>query len=314
MTALESLTAAAANGVFPSAAYAVGDVSRVAQGYANCQAEDLFDLASLTKVMVTTPVILTLVSQGLVSLDAPVGTYLSEWAGREVTLRRLLSHTSGLAPYDFELAAQMLGRERTMTAVLAHPVQGSDVAYSCLNFITLAALAERLTGKQLDVLMREFVPELDEAVLGPVESALPTSELPVGFVYDPLARALEGVSGNAGLFAPLSAVIRYARAWLPGGRLFDIGFEWMRREPGAGTRALGWDTKSEEGSSAGSLMGPNSFGHLGYTGTSLWIDPEQGLFTVLLTNAVLLSPEKLALRDFRPTLLDKAIQEFQAGA
>ncbi|MFX7914644.1 serine hydrolase domain-containing protein, partial [Acinetobacter baumannii] len=78
---------------------------------------------------------------------APVGDYLAEWSGRDVTVRRLLSHTSGLAPYDFELAAAGLGRERTMAAVLAHPVQGTEVSYSCLNFITLAALAERVTGQ-----------------------------------------------------------------------------------------------------------------------------------------------------------------------
>ncbi|MFX8589554.1 serine hydrolase domain-containing protein, partial [Acinetobacter baumannii] len=84
--------------------------------------------ASLTKVMVTTPIVLSLVMEGSVDLDAPVGDYLAEWSGRDVTVRRLLSHTSGLAPYDFELAAAGLGRERTMAAVLAHPVQGTEVS------------------------------------------------------------------------------------------------------------------------------------------------------------------------------------------
>lgn len=314
MTALESLASAAADGVFPAAAYAVGDALRVADGYLNCGPADLFDLASLTKVMVTTPVILSLVAQGRVTLDDPVSEYLSEWQGRDGAIRRLLSHTSGLAPYDFELAAAGLGRDATIAAVLAHPVQGREMAYSCLNFITLAALAERVTGLRLDELMRRFVPELEGATLGPVEAALPTSGEPSGVVHDPLARAMDGVSGNAGLFAPLSVVVRYARSWLPGGRLYEMGKAWTEREPGAGTRGLGWDTKSEEGSSAGSVMGPRSFGHLGYTGTALWIDPERAEFAILLTNAVLLSPEKLALRDFRPTFFDKAILEFRASA
>lgn len=313
MTALESLTAAAEDGAFPSAAYAVGDGERVDEGFVHCGPNDLFDVASLTKVLVTTPVILSLVAEGQVRLDDPISGHLHEWAGRNVTVRHLLTHTSGLAPYDFELAAAELGREKTMAAVLAHPVKGNEVAYSCLNFITLAALAERVTGTRLDALMRRYVPELADARFGPVEGALPTSESLSGVVHDPLARALDGVSGNAGLFAPLRSVVRYARAWLPGGRLWELGKDWTARHPGGATRALGWDTKSEEGSSAGDRMGPRTFGHLGFTGTALWIDPDQSLFVTLLTNAVVFSDEKTKLRDFRPRFFDKAIQEFSAN-
>jgi CubicO group peptidase (beta-lactamase class C family) len=316
-------------GAYPGAALVIGrhDVVLFARGYgrltwsAASRAVDpdstLYDLASLTKVLATTPALMLLVERGRVQLDAPVSTYVPQFraAGTEhITVRELLAHTSGLRADlpDAELKA-LPDSGALMRRVLAETPRappGTRVIYSDLNAILLGELVGRVSGTPLDVFAsREiFAPlGLGQTLFRPparLRSRIAPTGLwhghPVaGVVNDGSAFKLRGVSGNAGLFATATDVARFAQLMLREGALADgsrlvraetvrlftakaADFGGRRRE----VRALGWQAvpTGEEVSSAGRLFGPRSYGHTGWTGTSLWIDPDRDLFVVLLTN------------------------------
>jgi len=278
----------------------------------------LYDLASLTKVIATTTSLMLLVERGQVRLDEPVSTYIAELQKPEtagITVRQLLTHTSGLRADipDPELKA-IPDSAALMVRVLRETPRvppGTRIIYSDLNAILLGEVVRRVAGEPLDVFVaREaFVPlGLHQTMFRP-PSRLRARIAPTGVwrghpvagtVHDGSAFKLRGVSGNAGLFSTATDVARFAQFVLRGGTSLD-GRRLLREATvrlftskaaafGARTeaRALGWQAMptGESVSSAGTLFGPRSYGHTGWTGTSLWIDPRADLTVVLLTNRV----------------------------
>ncbi|MBX6364114.1 MAG: beta-lactamase family protein [Gemmatimonadetes bacterium] len=273
----------------------------------------LFDLASLTKVMATTPAAMLLVQEGKLDLDAEVWRYLPYWprtgAKGKITIRELLTHTSGL-PAGADLERVRGDREARIRWIATRALEappGRATIYSDLGMIVLGAVVERITGERLDRFATErlFRPlEMRDTrftPLAPVDgspfdvSRIAATErtsngLLQGTVQDPTARALGGVAGNAGLFSSVRDVARYAELMLRAVYGEDtpvltseVVKEFATRQPGA-ERALGWDVASPKG--WGKYFTAASFGHTGYTGTSIWIDPAQDVFVVLLTNRV----------------------------
>ena len=274
----------------------------------------IYDLASLTKVLATTTAVMILVERGRVALDAPVAGYVPEFTGpgtEAITVRHLLTHTSGLRA-TLPLYRQAPGAGAALAMALrATPIvrPGSRVLYSDVNAIILGEVVRRAAGEPLDrFAAREiFAPlGLSQTLFRPPPRLrgriAPTGVWhgrPVaGIVNDANAAKLGGVAGHAGAFSTAMDVARFAQVMLGDGAL-PHGRRVARAEtvrlfttrvppPGGGreSRALGWQAvpTGEEVSSAGTLFGPQSYGHTGWTGTSLWIDPERDLFVVLLTN------------------------------
>jgi CubicO group peptidase (beta-lactamase class C family) len=314
-------------GAYPGAALVVGrhDTVLFAKGYGHLTwsptspAADpestLYDLASLTKIVVTTSTLMILVDRGRVSLDAPVARYLPEFNGSGtagITVLQLLTHTSGLRPTLplFRTAADSAVALRLVFATTPVAPPGGRVIYSDLNAILLGEIVRRVAGAPLEVVAaREILGPLGlhQSVFRPGDALRPRiaptglwhGHAVAGVVNDQNAARLGGVAGHAGLFASATDVARFAQFVLREGVLPDgrrlVRAETMnefttRATPVRGTRsearALGWQAvpTGEAVSSAGTLFGPRSFGHTGWTGTSLWIDPDRDLFVVLLTN------------------------------
>ena len=334
------LRAAMLDHAFPGAAMAVGrgDVIPTLEGHGYYTYEQTkrvkptsqYDVASLTKVVATTTAIMLLTEQDRVSLDSTVATYLPEFAknGKEdITVRRLLSHSSGLKPY---LGPDERGPnpQALVDTIMAQPLAyepGKASKYSGLNFITLMRIVETVTNRAFDVYCRENIFEplgMDQTRFYSIDRkaqwVVPTTDtagtMYRGSVHDPMARAMGGVSGNAGLFSTAKDLSRFAYMLTHEGRI--DGRQFLEPEtiarftqksdvPGS-TRALGWDTKSPTGySSAGDRFDVSSFGHTGYTGTSLWIDPTQGLFVLLLTNRVYPDDTSEQIQQVRPKVANE---------
>lgn len=297
------------HGAAPGASWAVGGIERCVSGHAGQFSLDaasppvddttLWDLASLTKVVATTTVIKSLVESSVLTLDTPVCDVAPGFNDPRPTVRHLLTHQSGLPAYDRALAEQNLGREATIQAILntsLESVPGTETVYSCLGFIALMHIAERVTGRAFNDLVLEALSTVTDGTVSATEMTFypldvtrcpPTClSLHAGAVHDPLARALGGVSGNAGLFGTVDSVARFAQGVLAGRAPYDgeSGKAWMQPVTEEG-RTLGWDT-TQSGVADG-----YRFGHLGFTGTSLWIDPVGRTFTVLLTNRTLLDEQ-----------------------
>ena len=294
--------------------------------------ETWFDLASLTKVIATVPLTMRLVQRHVVSLDEPISRWLDGWTRDErsrITLRHLLDHSSGL-PALAPLWQKARGRAAFANAIAEVPLDyapGSRSVYSDLGFILLGFILENAAGAPLD---RQFAgsPAAAEAVRYLPEAALrprlaPTEESPErgrvhGEVHDDNAAALGGVAAHAGLFGTAGAVAAYGRLVLRTLREpTDLGspdllraFTAKSRVPGS-SRALGWDTMLPT-SSCGTRMSPRAFGHTGFTGTSLWIDPDRDLYVVLLTNRVHPTRENEQLRQLRPSLHDAIVDAIDA--
>ena len=276
--------------------------------------ETIYDLASLTKVIALTTECILLVDQGKLDLDAPVQRYLPEFRGPmkdQVTIRHLLTHSAGLAA-DLPLFDSTRTREAALRMVDTSPLlspPGTRFVYSDLSAIVLMQVVERITGRPFDQVLASdvfgplgmtatrFVPpkSWDDRIAPTEVDTFFRHRLLIGEVHDESAARLGGVSGNAGLFSNAPDLARFA-AWLldaragrPGPLRADAGlvhrFTTKQDIPPGSSRALGWDTPSEL-SSAGTRMGPNAFGHTGYTGTSIWFDPDRDLFIILLTNRV----------------------------
>lgn len=286
-------------------------------------ADMIFDLASVTKPVATATAVMLLVERGDIRLWDRVRLYVPEFsiwygerglAGDEARLYNLLTHTSGLPPYtDAKEAAKKLGDPCT-TADLVKLIAGipkempvgREFVYSCLNYITLAGIVRQVSGKPLDEFAAEnifkplgmartfFRPPadlLDQCVPTEVVDGRPLR----GVVHDPLARLQGGVSGNAGLFSTADDLAVFAQMLLNGGAwngvriLSPLTVERMTEiypKLGSAGRGLGWDIDTDYATVRGDLFGPRSYGHSGYTGTSIWIDPETGTSVVFLTNRV----------------------------
>lgn len=331
------MDAAIADGVFPSATVEVG--SSAGAIYTAAFQTDLatpFDLASLTKVIATTTVVMELVRQGALRLDEPLAALFAEWRGvdREtVTVQDLLEHAAGLPARLLDAAPA--GRREFEHEICAIPLEYAPrtrSVYSDLGFILLGFLAADRGGAALDQLFDRIKVRLkadttDDRPTFSLPSALhhhaaPTRPLDedhrrgrllVGEVHDNYAAALGGVAGHAGLFASASGVGAFARAVLRAARgAKDVPppfspplvamFTTKTRVTGS-SRALGWDTMLPT-SSCGARMSPQAFGHVGYTGTSLWIDPVRNRYFILLTNRVFGSGTLEAMRSVRRAFHD----------
>ncbi|MGE0441029.1 MAG: serine hydrolase domain-containing protein [Gemmatimonadales bacterium] len=298
----------------------------------------VYDLASLTKVVALTTVTMMAVDEGRIGLDDPVSRYLPGWRGTgkdAVTVRHLLTHSSGL-PAHRPLWREATGRDSALALVLATPldtVPGARMVYSDLGAITLTQIVESVYGRSIDRLFRERVagplglrstrfqpPGSWLARIAPTERDPWRGRLVRGEVHDENAAFLGGVSGHAGLFSDAEDLLTFGE-WLlaeradtgtPGrGPRISAGVvrEFTRRQevvPGS-SRALGWDTPSEN-SSAGHRLSPESFGHTGFTGTSIWLDPTRSLVVVLLSNRVNPTRDNPRLGPLRGLVADRTVE------
>ena len=296
----------------------------------------IFDLASLTKVVATTAMAMILYERGLLDLEAPVTAIVPEFAGGgdndprrgEVTLRMLLAHSSGLPAYE-KLFLRARTREDLLEAAFTTPLSaapGARSEYSDIGFIILGVVLERLADESLDLFcQREIFGPLGmtHTTFNPTsalkDSIPPTADdrsfrhrIIQGEVQDENASVLGGIAGHAGLFSTAEDLAIFAHAMLNGGypilRSSTVEL-FSRREaaPESTSRALGWDTPSAP-SQSGKRFSPRSFGHLGYTGTSLWIDPERQLSISLLANRTWPDCQNQAIKEVRPAVHDAVIE------
>ncbi|HEV2721447.1 MAG TPA: serine hydrolase, partial [Thermoanaerobaculia bacterium] len=265
--------------------------------------DTIFDAASLTKVVATAPSIWLLIERGKIELDAPLNRYLKEARG-DITIRQLLTHTSGLRP-DLDLGKPWSGYESGMAmAVAEEPVNrpGFVFRYSDINYELLGEVVRRVSGEPLDVFARReifeqlkmrdthFRPERDVSRIAPTEFA--DGVMLRGVVHDPTARRMGGVAGHAGLFTTVGDLAKFARMLLRGGApIFKR--ETVRAMTSVQTppnlsilRAGGFDIDSSYSRPRGTLFPVGSYGHTGFTGTILWIDPASKTFYIFLSNRV----------------------------
>ena len=274
----------------------------------------LFDLASLTKVMATLPAVLRLVEMGEIRLDDPLHLFFPEYRGEEreeIRIRHLLTHTAGLPPGSPVLREPAADRAERIARIATIPPEaapGSRIIYSDLGFILLGELVARVSGQPLEQFVREQV----HGPLGLAETGyLPEGErgqsaaateyrehlgrYQCGDVHDQTAAALGGIAGHAGLFGTAPEVAAYGQMWLDGGSgvLSPAAVAAATRDQtphiqGPEHRGLGWIVAHDGAAflSCGDLFSIGSFGHTGFTGTSLWVDPHRGLVVALLTNRV----------------------------
>lgn len=271
-------------------------------------ADTIFDLASLTKCVATAMSVMKLIQDGQVRLNDPVAAYLPEFAqnGKEdITVRELLTHYSGLAP-DLDLSTPWRGRDTAYKMAMeqkpAHP-PGTRFVYSDINFEVLGFLVEKVSGMSLDEFAERnifrplgmthtrFLPPGEwKPLIAPTQYD-ENGQMLRGVVHDPTARRMGGVAGHAGVFSTADDLAILAQEMLSGSRVLSrASIEKMTtpQQPAnaASLRGLGWDIDSPYSSNRGELLPVGSFGHTGFTGTSLWIDPVTDTYIILLTNAV----------------------------
>jgi uncharacterized protein YbbC (DUF1343 family)/CubicO group peptidase (beta-lactamase class C family) len=270
--------------------------------------DTIFDIASLTKVVATTTAAMQLVQKGQVRVNEPVAKYIPEFAENgkeEITVRELLTHYSGL-PKDLDLSPPWEGRETALRMAYAERpiyVPGSQFLYSDVNFIVLGALVERVSGMSLEEYCQKniFVPlKMAHTRFLPPPSWAPKiaptqydehDKMLRGIVHDPTARRMGGMAGHAGLFSTADDLATLAEALLDGSSILSpLMIEKMTTPQQPPTsqvlRGFGWDIDSPFSSPRGDLLPVGSFGHTGFTGTSLWIDPTTRTYIIILSNAV----------------------------
>jgi CubicO group peptidase (beta-lactamase class C family) len=347
--ALDSAIAAGIRrGIYPGAVVVVGRADTIlhARGFGRLSwskgarlprpDSTLYDLASLTKVVATTSAALVLVDRGELDIDAPVSHYLPEFSlpsQRRISVRMLLDHTSGLRPY-----ADYFKLSRTRQGVVALLMQeeprrepGDSAVYSDLNAMLLGLVIESITGESLNrFVTHEVFQPLDMIQTGFLPPASRRSRIAPGYrdghrlvagvVQDMNARSLGGVSGHAGLFGTGRDLARYAQWWLHQGTAAGSSLvasstmrQFLEHHSRSGARLLGWDSpdlSAESPGVFGSLLSPQAYGHTGWTGTQIWIDPDKNLFVVLLTNRSLnprVTRSIRQLRSVRAQVADAAV-------
>jgi beta-N-acetylhexosaminidase len=360
--AFDVIEKAIAEKAFPGATVAVGYRGKVAvrafgklsydaKGVA-ANPNTMYDIASLTKVVATTTLVAKLVEGDFavpLDLDAKIERYLPEWGGgpnaewrHKVTVRHLLTHTSGLPAFKEYwrttnarvTAERSTGKEDTLARIFAEPLEyepGTKEIYSDLGIILMAQIIELLTGRTLDDLAKStiFSPlGMKDTMYRPPKKLWPQiapteidnqlrHRLVQGEVHDENAFAIGGVSGHAGLFSTAPDLAAFCQMLLNGGvyahqrilRRATIAQFTTPQQLSGGTRTLGWAVPTEGGSS-GHYFSAHSFGHTGFTGTSIWIDPDRQLFVVLLTNRVHPTRENTKIQQVRPALHDAVMQAF----
>jgi serine-type D-Ala-D-Ala carboxypeptidase len=321
----------------------------------------IFDLASVTKTVATTAAAMILYERGLLDVETPVTAIVPEFAGtdsrrRDVTLRMLLAHSSGLPAYE-KLFLRAQARQELVAAAFTIDLAadpGARAKYSDVGFIILGVALERLADEPLDTFCQreifgplgmshttfnppkswkdKIIPTVDESGVdecgagAPAREALATpapsapgkfrGRIIQGEVQDENASVLGGVAGHAGLFSTAEDVALFAQSMLSGGRpiLRPETIELFTRgeaNPVGTSRTLGWDTPSSP-SQSGKYFGPRSYGHLGYTGTSLWIDPDRQLSITLLTNRTWPDCQNQAIKQVRPAFHDAVIEALKS--
>ncbi len=338
-----------ARGIYPGAVVVIGRSDRVlyARGFGHFTWDPndptpspdttLWDIASISKVVGTTSAMMILVERGLVDLDAPVSAYLPLFVGprkAQVTVRMLLNHTSGLRSY-VEFFKQAEDRAEAITLLYQVPLErapGDRPVYSDLNALLLGLLIEEVTGEPLDAFVRRevFTPlEMTRTTYRPSRALEPLT-VPTGVwrghpiggeVNDQNAVVFGGAAGHAGVFSTGMDLARYAQMWLNRGRIPRGRFvepatvaRFLERRAAAGSRLLGWDTpepRPGRPSVFGSLLSPAAYGHTGWTGTKVWVDPARDLFLVFLTNRSFDPKVRRSigeLRQVRAVLSDAVVQ------
>jgi uncharacterized protein YbbC (DUF1343 family) len=272
--------------------------------------DTIFDMASLTKVLATTSSVMKLFEEGKIKLADPVAKYIPEFAQngkQDVMVRDLLTHYSGLPP-DLELKPYWTGLDEGYRRANAEKLMtppGAEFRYSDINFIVLGELVQRLSGEPLDHYAAEHIfrplgmehttylpPAEWRDKIAPTEIDEHTGRLLRGTVHDPTARQMGGVAGHAGVFSTADDVAKFAQALLDNdGKVWSpLTVEKMTTPQQArnqtDVRGLGWDIDTPFSTNRGELLPVGSFGHTGFTGTSLWIDPTTDTYIILLTNSV----------------------------
>lgn len=298
--------------------YALSAVGKIANDGPNATAETRYDMASLTKVLGPTMVGLRAIEDGDLTLDDPLARFFEEVPQdkRDITVFQLMTHTAGFTP-SFRIEREADAPQDALRAIFARPLDGrpgEKPSYSCIGYITFAKLLERVYGQGIDTLTRErvFAPlGMTHTGYCPAGGNIASTEIDpdtgralCGVVHDENARFLGGVSGNAGIFSDVYDMIAFAQMLADGGggylspamlaratRCYTDGFD--------AHRGLGFHLGGTPCSFMGDLFPPCSFGHTGFTGTSLVVDPTTGFFVVLLTNRVHPTRESAGLFRFR---------------
>jgi beta-N-acetylhexosaminidase len=342
---------------FPGATLAVGyrgKVSYHAFGHLSYEKDSpatridtMYDIASLTKVVVTTTLAEKLVEGDFPSaldLDAPVERYLPEWASgpqpewrHQVTVRNLMTHTSGLPAFQ-EYWRTSKGKADTLRMIFDEPLEyepGTRVVYSDLGIILMAEIIQRLTGKPLDELANEFIfgpLGMQNSRYKPAKKLWPQiaptevderwrHRLVQGEVHDENAYAMGGVSGHAGVFSASPDLAAFCQMLLNGGvyghhrivKRTTIAEFTVPQPLAKNTRTLGWVVPTENGSS-GHYFSAHSYGHTGFTGTTIWIDADRQVFVVLLTNRVNPTRENHKIAEVRPAVHDAIMKALGLAA
>ena len=308
------------------------------------QADTIFDLASVSKAIATTTMAMLLYERGQLSLEEPLAGTLPEFVTlapkhqqewrQAITIRMVLAHSNGLPAYEklFEFART---REELLRAALTTPLRsapGSRSDYSDIGYTLLGEALAVKAGMPLDVFVQKEVfghlgmtrtkfnpaPELKPEIPPTEDDRRFRNRVIQGEVNDENAYVMGGVAGHAGLFAPATDVARFAECMLHGGapilqpetvKLFTR----CESSPVGTSRALGWDTPSRPDSSSGRHFSQVSFGHLGFTGTSLWIDPGRKLSVTLLTNRTWPDRSSQLIREVRPRVHDAIVEAFEGS-
>ncbi|MBQ4090199.1 MAG: beta-lactamase family protein [Clostridia bacterium] len=315
------------DGAFPSAVAAVGLKEELLactwrgntriDGGTPVNEYTLYDMASLTKILAPTMIALRAIEEGLLTLDDTVGRFFDAPDDKkDITVRMLMTHTSGVTP-AFDLSSESSGPDDAVRAILAHPldgVPGDMPRYSCMGYILFAKMLEKLYGKKLDTLANDMVfaplgmnhtgylP--NDTNVAATELNRRTGELIQGIVHDENARFMGGVSGNAGVFSDLEDMIKFTEMLAMGGKDYlsanTLRVAIRNRTPGFDVhRGLGFHLGGTTQNYLGDLLPPESFGHTGFTGTSIAVDPTTGFYVILMTNRVHPTRDNLKLMRFR---------------
>lgn len=296
------------------------------------QCTSLWDLASLTKVYSTTLAVMKLYDNKQIDLSSSLTTYFPEVMGTEkqsITIKQLLTHTSGFEAWKPFYKEAEYNKDEIVQAILSTPLKympGDSSIYSDWNFILLGEVVRKISGLSIDEYVKQnfYDPlNLKSTVFNPtnfpVDQIVPTEidsvwrkRLVQGTVHDETAQLMGGVSGHAGLFSSIQDLMKITDMIVNKGTFDKIQFLkketvnlFSQSQKLNGNRALGWDIRSAKGyKSCGSYFSPTSFGHTGFTGTSVWIDPEKQVAIVLLTNRVYPSRDNRKISDFRPKIHD----------
>ena len=298
----------------------------------------IYDLASVTKVIATTTATMLCYDRELFSLDDLVIKYIPEFGvnGKEkITIKNLLLHNSGLPAFK-KFYEWCSSPDEVLKEIYSSELDyktGEKMVYSDLGIITLGKIIEKVTGKKLDVFCKDeiFTPlKMNTTFYNPPDSlkklCAPTeidnywrNRTLQGEVHDETSAMLNGVAGHAGLFSTTSDIAKLMAVLVNKGMLDDKQFIkqstvefFTKRYSELSSRAIGWDTRSETGSSSGDYFSSNSYGHTGYTGTSVWVDPERKLFVVFLTNRVYPTRDNPRMAKVRPELHNAVIKSLEA--